>query len=140
MSGLCEYNKRSFAVRVPLSICVHLFYPYGKQSLDSKEQKFTWQKVPNELKEMAKLDKSILLLEKIIADPTEDQTRIWIKSVGWKMINVNKGIAKFEKLIASWEQLKTKVIDELVSTNTGGAAVSDLQHVDFQFLLDSFSV
>ena len=56
------------------------------------------------------------------------------------MINTSKGITEFEKLIASLEQLKTKVADELISTITGGASVSDLQHVDFQFLLDSFSV
>ena len=47
------------------------------------------------------------------------------------MININKGITEFEKLIASLEQLKTKVTNELISTITGGAPVSDLQHVDF---------
>ena len=31
-------------------------------------------------------------------------------------------------------------MDELVSTITSGAAVSDLQHIDCQFLLDSFNI
>ena len=56
------------------------------------------------------------------------------------MININKEIIEFEKLIASLEQLKTKVIDEFISAIMGGVPVSDLQHVDFQFLLDSFSL
>ena len=56
------------------------------------------------------------------------------------MININKEITEFEKLVASLEQLKTRVTDELISTITGGVPVSDLQHIDCQFLLDSFSV
>ena len=68
---------------------------------NSKEQKSTWQKVVDELKEMAKLDTSILFLEKIIADPSDNQIHIWSKSVCWKVININKGITEFEKLIAS---------------------------------------
>ena len=56
------------------------------------------------------------------------------------MINISKGITKFEKLIDSWEQLKMKVANEIVSTITGGVPVHDLQHIDCRFLLDSFSV
>ena len=98
----------------------------SKELENSKEHKSTWQKIDDELKEMAKLDTSVLLLEKIIADPSDNQTRIWSKSVGWKMINISKGVTEFEKIIISFEKLKIKVTDELISTITGGAPVSDL--------------
>ena len=55
-------------------------------------------------------------------------------------MNINKGIIEFEKIIVSLEQLKTKVTDELISTMIGGVPINDLQHVDCQFLLDSFSI
>ena len=74
----------------------------SKELENSKEQKFTQQKVADELKEIAKLDTSVLLLKKIIADPSDNQTRIWSKSVFWKMINISKEITEFEKLIAFW--------------------------------------
>ena len=89
---------------------------------------------------MAKLDTNTLVLEKIVGNPSENETCILNESIHWKMINISKGITEFEKLIASWEQLKTKVANELVSTIIGGAAVNDLQHIDFKFLLDSFSI
>ena len=98
------------------------------------------KKVADELKEMAKLDTSVLLLEKIIAHPSDNRTRIYSKSVGWKMMNINKGITKFEKITVSLEQLKTKDTDELISTIIGGVPINDLQHVDCRFLLDSFSI
>ena len=75
----------------------------SKEVESSKEQKVTSQKIADELQEMAKLDTNTLVLEKIIADPSENQTYSWSKSLNWKMINISKGIIEFEKLIALWE-------------------------------------
>lgn len=105
-----------------------------------KEQKVVWQGVANELQEMSKVDVKTLILEKVISDPNDNQVHIWNKSINWKVINISKGIVEFEKSIAVCGQTKVKVSNEVVIIITGGATMSDLQHVDCQFLLDSFSV
>ena len=79
---------------------------------------------------MPKVDLNTLILEKVIVDLNDNHVHMWNKSINWKVVNINKGIAEFGKLINASKQMKVKVSDEVVTIVIGGATMKYLQHIN----------
>jgi hypothetical protein len=57
--------------------------------------------VVDELQDMSKVGFNTLILEIFISYQSENRVHMWSKSINWKVMNINKVIAEFEKLITA---------------------------------------